>query len=327
MQEGLRILTQIFWKCKTTVSYRPNMIASEMYKKLKISRNKTYEAFQELVEHGHCIRIRTMNGNLRAEVDYVFFDEVSSCEKFIKDNHNELESKDLQVEHKWNLKKCFRHSNIEETEGRKPAGREVLKKIAMKEDLKKKDKKEELSVVVAGAPPLDASHKEPSTEEKEEPKAEPPLAIVESSEPVDESSLPAEVDLLQNDGKRLKVTQSDIWAYCVRDNLDLSADAIRYAWKTLCEYPNIVHNWRSFIEGTAKNYEKKKKSNKIIKGNQCNQKMPQKMSKKTPSPESSKDYKKVSLETDSSEQPCQELVSLKSLLPKSPNSLWNLKSS
>jgi hypothetical protein len=53
MQEGLRILTQIFWKCKTTVSYRPNMIASEMYKKLKITRASS--PIDQIVQENKCI--------------------------------------------------------------------------------------------------------------------------------------------------------------------------------------------------------------------------------------------------------------------------------
>lgn len=108
--------------------YRPISI----WKKLKLSRDKTYAAFDELVEKGHCIRIRKLRGNLRAEVDYIFFDEIKTCQNFTEENHKELSASNLEVEHKWNFKKCFRHPETQETEGREPEGQEVSKKIETK---------------------------------------------------------------------------------------------------------------------------------------------------------------------------------------------------
>lgn len=115
--------------------YRP----IHLWKNLGISRNKTYEAFEGLVEKGHCIRVRSKNGNLNADVDYIFFDEISTCEAYVKENEKEL-STCVKVDHKWNFKKSLRHPGPRDAEARVPGGREVNKKEGNKEDLIKKEK-------------------------------------------------------------------------------------------------------------------------------------------------------------------------------------------
>ena len=112
--------------------YRPVSI----WKNLKLSRDKTYAAFDELVEKGHCIRIRSLRGNLRAEVDYIFFDQIITCQDYIKENEKELSASNIQVEHKWNFKKCFRHPEPWNPEGGEPEGQEVLNKIEQRRSIK-----------------------------------------------------------------------------------------------------------------------------------------------------------------------------------------------
>lgn len=118
--------------------YRPVSI----WKNLKLSRDKTYAAFDELVEKGHCIRIRTFKGNLKSEVDYIFFDQILTCQQYVKDNDKELSSSSLQVEHKWNFKKSLRHPDPREPEPREPEDQEVSKKNETKTIEQKRSLKE-----------------------------------------------------------------------------------------------------------------------------------------------------------------------------------------
>jgi hypothetical protein len=74
-----------------------------------------------------------MRGNLKAEVDYIFFDDIELCKQWVEEKKEELADPSCIVEHKWNFKKCFRHSKGRDAEGGEPKGREVLKKKAKKE--------------------------------------------------------------------------------------------------------------------------------------------------------------------------------------------------
>lgn len=132
--------------------YRPVHI----WKNLGISRDKTYKTFDELIEKGHCIRIRQKNGNLRAEIDYIFFDEISSCKKYLEDNEKELSSTNLIVDHRWNFKKCFRHPELQEPEGWDPGGQEVTKKKQTKKNEPKRYTKETKHLDVHNSDPLDS---------------------------------------------------------------------------------------------------------------------------------------------------------------------------
>lgn len=104
--------------------YRPLHI----WKHLGIGRDKTYSVFEELIEKGHCIRIRSLRGNLRSHVDYIFFDQRRSCLEYIEQNEKEFSSPTVQVDHVLNFKKSFRHPDCQESEGQVPDSQEVLKK-------------------------------------------------------------------------------------------------------------------------------------------------------------------------------------------------------
>lgn len=134
-------------------TYRPTHI----WKNLGLSRNKTYDAFQGLVEKGHCIRITHKKGNLRAEVDYIFFDEIATCKKFVEENQQQLDS-DVSADHMWDLKKCSRYSKNRDTEAGDSNSREVLKK--------KGKQKEEQQQETAAVPPKKIPRKQIKKPEK-----------------------------------------------------------------------------------------------------------------------------------------------------------------
>lgn len=142
------------------------------------------------------------------------------------------------------FKKCLPRSDFQRAEN---PGAENLtdKEIA----LEKKEHKEELSVVGAGAPPSKSSEEEQSSSSQE------------SHEKKQE--IPKKAVVLQNDGSRLVITESQLYERIVRSRCDFSSDAIRYAWQSLCQYEGVVHDWWRFIEGTATNYQRKKKSQQI----------------------------------------------------------------
>lgn len=133
--------------------YRPISI----WKNLKLSRDKTYAAFDELVEKGHCIRIRTYNGNLKSKVDYIFFDQIITCQEYIKEHEKELSSSNLEVDHKWNFKKCLRHPEPREPEAREPEGQEVSKKNETKKIEPKRSIQDSKKPVVHNSPPSKSS--------------------------------------------------------------------------------------------------------------------------------------------------------------------------
>jgi hypothetical protein len=174
----------------------------------------------------------------------------------------------------------------------------------------KQEEKQQLSVVGAVAPPSEVPKEaSSSSEEKNQEK---------------DDSVPHKAFVLQRDGSKLEVTESQLYERVVRSRCDFSADAIRYAWQSLCDYKFVVHDWWRFIEGTAKNYVDKKKS-KQMGSAKCQQQNKQ-HTKTTQRQDSSKDSRKASLEPDSSGQHLPALVSMSSQLPKSRNLLWNLKS-
>lgn len=118
--------------------YRPMHFA----KQLGLSRNRAYKAFDGLIEKGFCIRLRMKNGNLASEVDYIFFDEVSLCEQYIKESEKEF-STYFSVDHKLNFKKFLRHVEFRDVEFRDVENGELTKKIANKKDLNKEEEQQQ----------------------------------------------------------------------------------------------------------------------------------------------------------------------------------------
>lgn len=105
----------------------------------------------------------------------------------------------------------------------------------------------------------------------------------------------------------LELSQSELYARVLRARANWSTEAIRYAWKTLCEYTGIVYDWWRFIEGTATNYDKKIKSINITKsrGKICNHKN-----------QNTKNYSEDTSDQSLLEPVSQELVCLGDLLKK-----------
>jgi len=117
--------------------YRPITI----WQSLKISRNKIYEAFDELIQTGHCIRITRKKGNLRGEIDYIFYDDPKLCSEHLQSDDEEFLDNVHSIDFREEFKKFFRHSNGREPEGGEPKQGEKIgiytyktNKISIKED-------------------------------------------------------------------------------------------------------------------------------------------------------------------------------------------------
>ena len=116
----------------------------------------------------------------------------------------------------------------------------------------------------------------------------------------------------------LKLNETDLYRKVIVSKKDWSSGAISYAWKTLAEYEEIVHDWWRFIEGTVAKYLSSVKSKRASgerdpehksqtrgKG-KCSQKVT----------ENQKNIKKDFSESDSKEQNYPELVCLGPLLER-----------
>lgn len=102
--------------------FYPKVISKER----NCGRDRCYGLFNELIQSYHCIRIRRPNPyskNLYGEVEYEIYDETSDCKKRIA----ELEKTDIFMEHGGNLKKCFRHTDFQDTENRDTEKPYILK--------------------------------------------------------------------------------------------------------------------------------------------------------------------------------------------------------
>ena len=84
----------------------------------------------------------------------------------------------------------------------------------------------------------------------------------------EETDLPNQITITTTGNRKLQVTQSDIYAYVVGQKIECTTEAIRYAWKALCECDCIIHDWQRFISGTINNYKNKKRSVNISKAKQ-----------------------------------------------------------
>lgn len=206
----------------------------------------------------------------------------------------------------------------------------------IEQEIQKEIKNNNLSVVVASAPPSndqksqdDFSQNEvveaptlPVVEEpkKEEPKTEAPVEepkaeepkVVEAQEAVAEA-IPSKALVLQPDGTHKEVNQTELFMTALSKKTQFSTETLQKAWIVLCKYKGVVHNWWRFIEGTSENIEKKNTSEKIIEPKKCYKTT--KIQKKTHTEESSKGCNKISSGKDSSEHPSQKLVLVGSLLP------------
>lgn len=79
--------------------------------------------------------------------------------------------------------------------------------------------------------------------EPEEVKTEPPQAIT-----------------VQTGTGPLKLTQSDLFLHLGKSKPDCKTSQALQAWQVLAEYPNIIYDWRGFIDGTIENFKRKDKS-------------------------------------------------------------------
>lgn len=140
--------------------------------------------------------------------------------------------------------------------------------------------KQQKSVVAAVAAPLEEEESEAEDEEKESLKKE-------------GCELPRMISIANHRGQRQEITQTQLYELIIRNKCDFAADAIRYAWKVLCDYNGPIGDWWRFFEGTATNYVRLKKA-KTIK--QQTHQGDRKCQTKT-----SKTYSAGSSESDSSE--------------------------
>ena len=107
--ESLGLLTYCL-SMPETWDFKPQVI----WKQRKISRNKVYKAFNELIENHHCVRIINKTKNLSQDVEYEIFDDKDDCKERIKELKK---NKSIYLEYSGSLKKCFRHSNPGDAEG------------------------------------------------------------------------------------------------------------------------------------------------------------------------------------------------------------------
>ncbi len=184
-------------------------------------------------------------------------------------------------------------------------------KLTVTKETSSKEKERNLSVVGAVAPT------------SEVPKEEPSLSKKESLEESD--SLPHRAVILQKDGSKLEVSQSQLYERVIRSRCDFSSDAIRYAWNSLCNYEGVVHDWWRFIEGTAKNYSNKKKSKHIGQTTCQNNKQQnnRQQSERNTETHSSNHSREASLGSASSEQPSPQWGLVKKLVEQSRHSSRN----
>lgn len=109
-----------------------------IWKERNTGRDAVYNAFNELIQSHHCIRVRKPNPkvkNLPGEIEYEIFDEPEDCKKRIQ----ELDQTENFVEHKGNLKKCFRHPAFQDPDLADPENPDLLKETPDKRNKEKKE--------------------------------------------------------------------------------------------------------------------------------------------------------------------------------------------
>jgi hypothetical protein len=114
----------------------------QMWKQGYCGREKLYKIFNELIEAGHCIRIRYPNPkikNLPGEISYEIFDDVLECEKRCLELQKEIVLIECSEKFKCSkkFKKCFRRPENKDPEIKDPESWDSYKETEKKETLYK----------------------------------------------------------------------------------------------------------------------------------------------------------------------------------------------
>jgi len=210
---------------------------------LKEGEKAIYSVIQECVENGYAYRYQP-----RADGGTFLGWELA-----VSDSKEEIAEIKKEIESIPEFKKCSPHAGF----------RDAVKRDAVKRDAdnggttnteetnteKNKTDKQQLSVVAAVAAPLQEEENE-EDEEKESLKNE-------------GCELPKVISIANHRGQRQEITQTQLYELIIRNKCDFHADAIRYAWKVLCDYTGPIGDWWRFFSGTATNYVRLKKSKTI----------------------------------------------------------------
>ncbi len=104
--QGNYLSAQAGWLLLLCMSYPDEWtyVPRNLWKALPYGRDIVYRSLNELVEHGHLIKIYHLQGNLRRGCDYIFFDSIESCKSFVENDLNQQSDIPIETEHKWSCK-------------------------------------------------------------------------------------------------------------------------------------------------------------------------------------------------------------------------------
>lgn len=176
----------------------------QMWKKGYCGREKLYKIFNELIESGHCIRVRYPNDkfkNLPGDISYEIFDDVLECEKRCLELQKEIVliecSEKFECSRKF--KKRFQRPENRDTEIRDPESWDTYKETEKKKTLNKETYTESSSSKETS---LFSDHVDDACGADDD---------LEKSSICEES-----IEFTRNNGQRFTVTQSEIYKHFLK---------------------------------------------------------------------------------------------------------------
>jgi len=222
-----------------------------IWKERKSGRDTIYKMFNELISSHHCIRVRKPNPvvkNLPGEIEYEIFDDPEDCVKRIA----ELEGTGNFVEHRDNLKKCFRHPGFQDPEAADPEKPHLLKETSKKRNIERKE---------IPPPPIASSSKE-----KDPPDPHAPAASVGGGGGSLSSSLVGDWTYRNGRGEAVSLDQSRIFRHFV--NLSFTTEILQQAILQAQGSNELIGNPYKYLEAicfrlTQENKPKTQKLEKV----------------------------------------------------------------